>query len=69
MNENYFIEMLSCTGMPVFKLFFIINSLDETDSILLKEGTALAAERIWVKYSMLSQPSHVKIGEAYDGYH
>ena len=43
--------------------------LDENDSILLKEMTALAADRIRVQFSVLSQPSSVKIGEAYDGYH
>jgi hypothetical protein len=42
-----------------------LTELDQTDSILLKERTALAADRIRVKYSVLSQPSHVKIGEAY----
>ena len=42
-----------------------LTELDETDSILLKERTALAADRIRVKYSVLGRPSHVKIGQAY----
>ena len=42
-----------------------LAELDETDSILLKERTALAADGIRVKYSMLGQLSHIKIGEAY----
>ena len=42
-----------------------LTELDQTDSILLKERAALAANRFRVKYSVLGQPSHVKIGEAY----
>ena len=42
-----------------------LTELDESDSILLKERTALAADRIRVKYGVLGQLSHVKIGEAY----
>jgi hypothetical protein len=47
------------------KLKRVLRELDETDSILLKERTALAADRIRVKYGVLGRPSHVKIGEAY----
>jgi hypothetical protein len=42
-----------------------LTELDKTDSILLKERTALAADRIRVKYGVLGQSSHVKIGKAY----
>jgi hypothetical protein len=42
-----------------------LTELDKTDSILLKERTALAADRIRVKYGVLGRPSHVKIGQAY----
>jgi hypothetical protein len=42
-----------------------LTELDKTNNILLKERTALATNRIRVKYNVLSQPSHVKIGEAY----
>jgi HNH endonuclease len=42
-----------------------LTELNETDSILLKERTALAANRIRVKYGVLGRPSHVKIGQAY----
>jgi hypothetical protein len=42
-----------------------LSELNKTDNILLKERTALAADRIRVKYSVLRHPSHVKIGEAY----
>lgn len=42
-----------------------LRELDESDSMLLNERTALAAHRIRVKYSVLGHPSNVKIGEAY----
>ena len=42
-----------------------LTELDQTDSILLKERAALAADPIRVKYGVLGQLSHVKIGEAY----
>lgn len=42
-----------------------LKELDETDSILLKERAALAADRIRVKYGVQGQLSSVKIGEAY----
>ncbi|KAF2183511.1 hypothetical protein K469DRAFT_710703 [Zopfia rhizophila CBS 207.26] len=42
-----------------------LAELDETDNILLKERTALAADRIRIRYGVLSQPSNVKIGDAY----
>ncbi|OAP54188.1 hypothetical protein AYL99_11723 [Fonsecaea erecta] len=42
-----------------------LKELDDTDSIILRERTALAADRMRVEYSMLSRPGSVKIGEAY----
>ena len=42
-----------------------LTELGQTDSILLEERAALAADRIRVKYGVLGQLSHVKIGEAY----
>ena len=42
-----------------------LAELDESDGIILKERTAMAANRIRVKYGVLGKPSHVKIGEAY----
>lgn len=53
------------SGTQKIELKRALTELNETDSILLKERTALAADRIRVKYGVLSQPSYVKIGEAY----
>jgi hypothetical protein len=53
------------SGHQKNKLKRALTELDQTDSILLKERAALAADRIRVKYGVLGQPSHVKIGEAY----
>ncbi|KAK5190299.1 hypothetical protein LTR47_005707 [Exophiala xenobiotica] len=42
-----------------------LTELDQSDSIVLKERAALAANRVRVEYSMQGQASSVKIGEAY----
>lgn len=42
-----------------------LKELDETDSVLLKERAALAADRMRVIYRIHGQPGDVKIGEAY----
>jgi HNH endonuclease len=42
-----------------------LTELDETDKVLLKERTALAADRIRLRYDVLGQPSNIKIGQAY----
>lgn len=42
-----------------------LTELGEADSTLQKERSALAANRMRITYGVLSQPSHVKIGEAY----
>jgi hypothetical protein len=53
------------SGSQINELKRAFIELDECDKILLRERTALAAARIRVKYDVLSQPSYVKIGEAY----
>jgi HNH endonuclease len=42
-----------------------LTQLDESDNSILKERSALAADRMRVKYGVLGQPSHVKVGQAY----
>lgn len=53
------------SGLPKNELKRALTEIDEVDIAIQKERSAIAADQIRVQYGVLSQPSHVKIGEAY----